>query len=45
MMIDFFFIKDREEVNFYDLEEIKKLKDLLEFFNEKYFVFNNVIYL
>lgn len=44
MMVDFFSIKDREEVNSHDLEEIKKPKDLLEFLNEKYFVFNNVTY-
>lgn len=44
-IIIYFFYKDREEVNCKDLEEIKELKDLLEFFDKKYFVFNNVIYL
>lgn len=44
-MIDFFPHKEREEVNSKDLEEIKEPKDLLEFLDEKYFVFNNVVYL
>lgn len=39
------FVKDREEVNSKDLEEIKEPKDLLESLDKKYFVFNNVIYL
>lgn len=45
IMIDFFPHKEREEVNSKDLEEIKEPKDLLEFLDEKYFVFNNVVYL
>lgn len=44
-IIIYFPHKDREEVNCKDLEEIKEPKDLLEFLDKKYFVFNNVIYL
>lgn len=42
MMIGFFFHLDREEVNY---KEMKKPKDLLDYLDEKYFVYNNVIYL
>lgn len=36
---------DREEVNSEDLKEIKEPKDLLDFLDGKYFVYNNLIYL
>ncbi|XP_065942955.1 uncharacterized protein [Magallana gigas] len=39
------FVKDREEVNSEDLKEIKEPKDLLDFLDGKYFVYNNLIYL
>lgn len=45
MMIIFFNILDRKEVNDKELGKIIKIDDLLDYLDKKYFVFNNIIFL
>lgn len=45
MIIIFFYILDRKEVNDKELGKIIKIDDLLDYLDKKYFVFNNIVFL